>query len=75
MGSWKNIFVMIVVIALGVRILAALVGLENYRQANSRGMCAEFDISDSLARVLKDDCLDSTFEAKSSLWLLYKAIF
>jgi len=75
MGSWKNIAVTVIVIALVVRVIAALIGLENYRLANSRGMCSEFNIKDPVARVLKEECLDETFEASSSLWLFYKAIF
>lgn len=75
MGSWKNIAFTVIAIALAVRIIAALIGLENYRYANSRGMCSEFNTKDPVSRVLKDECLDGTFEASSSLWLLYKAIF
>ncbi len=75
MGSWKNIFFIVVIIALVVRILAALISLENYRYANSHGFCNEFDTKDAVARVLKDQCLDETMEGSDSLWLLYKAIF
>lgn len=75
MGSWKNIVFTVIIIALVIRILAALIGLENYRYANSRGMCGEFDIKDPVARVLKDECLNDTMESSNALWLLYKAIF
>lgn len=75
MGSWKNIVFTVVIIALVLRILAALISLENYRYANSRGFCGEFDTKDAVARVLKDQCLDETMEGSDSLWLLYKAIF
>ena len=75
MGGWKNIFIVIVVIALTVRVLSALITLENYRYANSRGMCAEYNVNDPVARVLKDECLDNTMDASNSLWLLYKAVF
>ncbi len=75
MKSWKDIAFTVIAIALAVRIIAALIGLENYRYANARGMCNEFDTKDPVARVLKEQCLDETFEVSSSLWLLYKAIF
>ncbi len=75
MGTWKNIAFTVVVIALVVRILAALIGLENYRYANSHGFCSEFNTKDAVARVLKDQCLDETMDGSDSLWLLYKAIF
>jgi len=75
MGNWKNIVTTVIAIAVVIKILAALVTLENYRYANSRGLCAEFDIRDPVARVLKDECLYDTIETSSFLWLLYKAIF
>lgn len=75
MTGWKNIIISVAIIALLVRIIAGLITLENYRYANSRGMCAEFDVKDPVARVLKDECLYGTLEGSSSLWLLYKAIF
>ena len=75
MGSWRNIVFTVVVITLVVRILAALISLENYRYANSHGFCSEFDTKDAVARVLKDQCLDETMDGSDSLWLLYKAIF
>jgi hypothetical protein len=75
MGSWKNIILTVVVIALVVRILAALIGLENYRYANSHGFCSEFDTKDPVARVLKEQCLDETMKGSDALWLLYKSIF
>jgi len=75
MGSWKNIVFTVVIIALVVRILAALISLENYRYANSHGFCGEFDTKDAVARVLKDQCLDETMDGSDALWLLYKAIF
>lgn len=75
MGSWKNIIFTVIIIALVVRILAALISLENYRYANSHGFCNEFDTNDAVARVLKDQCLDETMSGSDSLWLLYKAIF
>jgi len=75
MGSWRNIVFTVVVITLVVRILAALISLENYRYANSHGFCSEFDTKDAVARVLKDQCLEETMDSSDSLWLLYKAIF
>jgi hypothetical protein len=75
MGGWKNILYTVLTIALVVRILAALVGLENYRYANSRGLCAEFKVTDRVARVLKDECLNDTMDISMAPWLLYKAIF
>ena len=75
MGSWKNIVFIVIGIALAVRILAALIGLENYRYANSKGYCSEFDTKDSVARVLKDQCLNETMKGEDAVWLLYKAIF
>ncbi len=75
MGSWKNIIATVIVLALIVRVLAALITLENYRYANSRGLCAEFDVKDPVARVLKEECLDKSINGLSSVWLLYKAIF
>ncbi len=75
MGSWKNIVIFVLAIALTVRIVAALIGLENYRYANSKGYCSEYNIKDPVARVLKDQCLEETMKGSNSLWLLYKAIF
>ncbi len=75
MRNWPNILLTVIAIALFFKIIAALIGLENYRYANSRGMCAEFDVKDPVARVIKDQCLHDTMEASSALWLLYKAIF
>ena len=75
MGSWKNIIYTVLAIALAVRILAALIGLENYRYANSKGYCSEFNTKDPVARVLKDQCLNETMKGEDALWLLYKAIF
>lgn len=75
MGYWKNIILIVLTIALVVRILAALVVMENYRYANARGMCAEFNVQDPVARVMKDQCLNDTFEVRNVLWLFYKAVF
>lgn len=75
MGGWKNIIFIVIMIALAVRILAALISLENYRYANSLGLCAEFKVTDRVSRVLKDECLNETMDISNAPWLLYKAIF
>jgi len=75
MGSWKNIIYIVIGIALFVRIIASLITLENYHYANSRGLCAEYNVKDRVERVLKDECLNDSMNKSDSLWLLYKAIF
>jgi hypothetical protein len=75
MAGWKNLVFIVIMIALVVRILAALITLENYRYANSHGLCAEFDVNDKVARILKDECLDNSMDKSIALWLLYKSLF
>ena len=75
MGSWKNIVFVVVVLALVVRMFAALINLESYRYANSHGFCNEFNAKDAVARILKEQCLDETMKGSDALWMLYKAVF
>jgi hypothetical protein len=73
MNAAKN--VTIVVLVLSVSALArAVVRLENYRYANSLGMCDKYKAANPFQLVQRDKCLENTQTRTSSLWHLYYAL-
>lgn len=48
----------------------AVVRLENYRYANSVGMCSKFGRDDPMQRVQRDICLDQIETRANSVWHL-----
>jgi hypothetical protein len=66
------IFLLVVlVIALAIT-TNAVVRLENYRYANFVGFCSEYDITNPVQRVKREDCLENTKTRTHWFWhILY----
>jgi hypothetical protein len=51
---------------------AAVVKLENYRYANFIGKCSQYNITDPIQRIQREDCLEKTQTRTHWFWhLLY----
>jgi len=53
-----------------VWLTTAVVRLENYRYANSLGMCSQYAINDPMQRIQREDCLEKAETRTNWLWLL-----
>lgn len=63
----------IAILSLAIALLgAAVVRLENYRYANFSGFCSEYDTTDPLQRIKREDCLDNAQTRTHWFWhILY----